>query len=253
MWPARGQGIVVLTNGVSGQLLDEIQAAFHQMYAIDKAPKKHTPVALDPRVLDAYVGRYQVARNVTLLVTREGNALFIRPTGQPIFEIAAESDRRFFPTTFEAQITFETDASGRATALIIDENGCSPRATRLDDATAKQVADAEAAFAKRFKDQTAAPGSEAALRRMIEELRLGKPNYDLMSSGLADATRQQLTQIRATLAPLGALQSLTFKGVGPGGADIYTAKFENGTLEYRIWLAADGKIDSANYRPPPAP
>jgi hypothetical protein len=88
---------------------------------------------------------------------------------------------------------------------------------------------------------------------MIEEVRLGQPNYDLMSPGLAEATRQQLTQIRATLAPLGALQSLTFKGVGPGGADIYTVKFENGTLEYRIWLAADGKIDSANYRPPPAP
>src|SRR6202040_359051 len=34
--------------------------------------------------------------------------------------------------------------------------------------------------------------SDAALRRMIEELRLGKPNYDLLSSGLANATRQQL-------------------------------------------------------------
>jgi CubicO group peptidase (beta-lactamase class C family) len=253
MWPALGQGIVVLTNGVSGQLLDEIQAAFHQMYAIDKAPKKHTPVALDPRVLDAYVGRYQVAPKATLLVTREGNALFIRPTGQPRFEIAPESDRRFFPTTFEAQVTFETDASGRATALIVDENGCSPRATRLDDATAKQITDAEDAFAKRFKDQTAAPGSEAALRRMIEEVRLGNPNYDLMSPGWAEATRQQLPQLQKAIVGLGALQSLSFKGVGPGGADIYTVKFESGTLEYRIWLSPDGKIDNANYRPPPAP
>ena len=48
---------------------------------------------------------------------------------------------------------------------------------------------------------------------------------------------------------LGALQSVIFKGVGPGGADIYQVKFEKGSLEYRIWLAPDGKIESANFRP----
>jgi hypothetical protein len=35
---------------------------------------------------------------------------------------------------------------------------------------------------------------------------------------------------------------LTFKGVGPAGADIYHVKFANGTFEYRIALDADGKI-----------
>jgi hypothetical protein len=71
-----------------------------------------------------------------------------------------------------------------------------------------------------------------------------------MSSELAGATRQQLTQIQSTIVRLGALQSATFKGVGPGGADIYTVKFEQGSLEYRIWLAPDGKIESANFRSP---
>jgi hypothetical protein len=51
----------------------------------------------------------------------------------------------------------------------------------LDDAEAKKFFDTAAAVDKRFKYQTAAPGSEAALRRMIEELRVGKPNYDLLS------------------------------------------------------------------------
>jgi hypothetical protein len=122
-------------------------------------------------------------------------------------------------------------------------------AKRLDDAEAKNVADAAAAFDKRFKDQTAAPGSEAALRRMIEELRLGKPNYDLMSPGLANATRQQLSQLQSTINGMGALQSVNFTGVGPGGADVYQVKFEKGSLEYRIWLSSDGKVDSANVRP----
>jgi hypothetical protein len=87
------------------------------------------------------------------------------------------------------------------------------------------------------------------VRRLIEETRLGKPNYDLMSPGMAAATRQQLPQLQSSITQLGALQSVSFKGVGPAGPDIYTAKFENGSLEYRIWLAPDGKIESANVRP----
>ncbi len=43
------------------------------------------------------------------------------------------------------------------------------------------------------------PGSEDAVRRMIEELGTGKPNYDLLSPGL------------------GALQLVNFKGVGQDG------------------------------------
>jgi hypothetical protein len=122
-------------------------------------------------------------------------------------------------------------------------------AKRLDDADAKKIADAAAAFDKRFKDQTAAPGSEAAVRRMIGELQTGKPNYDLMSPGLADATRHQLPQLQPMIAGMGALQSVVFKGVGPGGADIYQLNFEKGSLDYRVWLGADGKVESANVRP----
>jgi hypothetical protein len=84
---------------------------------------------------------------------------------------------------------------------------------------------------------------------MIEDLRLGKPDYDRMSPGLAAATRQQLPQLQSTLTQLGALQSMTFKGVGPGGADIYAVKFENGSLEYRILLGTDGKVEMASVRP----
>jgi hypothetical protein len=47
------------------------------------------------------------------------------------------------------------------------------------------------------------------------------------------------------------VQSVTFKGVEPGGADIHEVKFANGAQEWRIWLTPDGKIDSANFRAPP--
>jgi len=55
------------------------------------------------------------------------------------------------------------------------------------------------------------------------------------------------------MANLGALQSLTFKGVGPAGPDIYQAMFENGSLEWRLWLNLDGSVDVFRYRAVPAP
>jgi hypothetical protein len=156
----------------------------------------------------------------------------------------------FFPKGVDAELEFgKDDDQGRPAQLILHQNGRDQIAKRLDDAEFKRLSDAAAAVAKRFKDQTAAPGGEAALRKMIEELRAGKPDYDRMSPGLATVTRQQLTQLQASIVQLGALQTVTFKGVGPGGADIYQVKFENGSLEYRIWLGSDGKMESAGVRP----
>jgi CubicO group peptidase (beta-lactamase class C family) len=112
----------------------------------------------------------------------------------------------------------------------------------------KKVAEIQADIDRRVKAQVASPGSEAAVGRLIEELRLGKPNYDLMSAALARETRRQITQHQATIAKLGALQSLTFKNVGPAGPNIYLATFEKGSLEWRIWLNLDGSVDVFRYR-----
>jgi CubicO group peptidase (beta-lactamase class C family) len=120
---------------------------------------------------------------------------------------------------------------------------------------ATKRAEIQADIDRRVKAQVATPGSEAAVRRVIGELRLGKPNYDLMSSALARLTRRQVTQQQATIAKLGALHSLTFKGVGPAGPNIYQATFDKGSLEWRIWLNLDGSVDYFSYRAvsPPKP
>jgi CubicO group peptidase (beta-lactamase class C family) len=113
---------------------------------------------------------------------------------------------------------------------------------------ATKGAEIQADIDRRVKAQVASPGSEAAVRRVIGELRLGKPNYDLMSSALARLIRRQITQEQATIAKLGALQSLNFKGVGSSGPNVYQASFEKGSLEWRIWLNMDGSVDYFSYR-----
>jgi len=121
----------------------------------------------------------------------------------------------------------------------------------LSALVSKKVAEIQADIDKRFKGQVASPGSEAAVRRLVEELRIGKPDYELLGGDMARETRRQIAQHKATIAKLGALQSLTFKGVGPGGPNIYLATFEKGSLEWRVWLNLEGSVDLFRYRDAP--
>jgi CubicO group peptidase (beta-lactamase class C family) len=207
-------------------------------------------ITVSPDILAKYVGVYAMSPGVNMTITLADGQLISQMSKQGKVPLFAESETIFFPKVVDAQIEFPKDETKEvAGQLILHQNGRDMTAKRLDDVEAKKVADATAAFDKRFKDQTPAPGSEAALRRMIEELRLGKPSYDLLSPGLATATRQQLPQLQSMITEMGVLQLVNFKGVGPGGADIYQVKFEKGSLEYRIWLGPDGKTESANVRP----
>ena len=243
--------VVVLGNvngAAPGEIAKKLAALARGETVKLQSERKETTV--DPKVLSRYVGAYQFP-NAAMLITLETNQLITKLGNQPPVPIFPESETMFFAKVVEAQIEFpQDDAHEKASQLTLHQNGRDITAKRLDDVEAKRVADAAAAAAKRFKDQTAAPGSEVVLRKMIEDVRLGKPDYGTMSSGLAAATRQQLPQLQSTVTQLGAIQSVSFKGVGPAGPDIYLVKFENGSLEYRIWLAPDGKVESANVRPP---
>ncbi|MES1258828.1 MAG: DUF3471 domain-containing protein, partial [Acidobacteriota bacterium] len=247
--PKSRVGVVVLSNISSAAGPDDIgRHLLDASYPLAKveAPKEHTEITVDPKVFDKYVGSYQLAPNAVMAVSRDGEQLFTQITGQPKVQVFPEGERKFFLKVVDAQLIFDTDAQGRATRLTLHQNGRDTVANRIDEAQAAALA---AALAKRFKDQTQAPGSEAALRRNIEELRLGQPKYELMSPGLADVTRQQLPQLTALMAQMGAVESVAFKGVGPGGADIYEVKFEHGSTEWRIMLDSEGKVASVGFRP----
>jgi bla regulator protein blaR1 len=199
-------------------------------------------ITLDSAVLDRYTGDYQLAPSAVLAVTREGNQLFAQLTGQPKAEIFAQSESEFFYKIVKAQISFERDAQGRTTGLILHQNGANMSAPRIDAAIAQKIS---AATAAKIQSQTATPGSEAALRRLIEGISTGKPNFAEMSPALADATRQQLPRLAAAMAHLGTVQSVEFRGVGNQGWDKYDVRQEHGSSQWSIALDADGIITGA--------
>lgn len=118
-------GVVLLHN--SAQSIDDI--GFHLIeprlpVARPQAPAPpRTEVKLDASVLGSYVGEYQLTPEFAIVVTREGDQLFIQATGQAKVPIYAESETQFFLKVVDAQITFSRDASGRATRLVLHQNG----------------------------------------------------------------------------------------------------------------------------------
>lgn len=83
----------------------------------------HTEVEVNPRLFDGYVGKYGLAPGIVLTITRERDRLFAQVNKQPLFQMFAESEREFFLKAVDAQITFVTDAQGRATELILHQDG----------------------------------------------------------------------------------------------------------------------------------
>lgn len=242
---------VVVLGNVNGPAPDQIAPKLAAVAHGENVTltNEREEILVDAKVLARYTGVYQFAPGMNMLVTMEDNHLSTKLGSQPFVPIYAESETMFFAKLVDAQIEFpKTDGEAKASQLILHQNGRDQTAKRLDDAQSKLIADAAAAAAKRFKDQTAAPGTEAALRRDIEELRLGEPKYDLMSPMLANVTRQQLPQLKSMMNELGSVESVTFKGVGPGGADIYEVKFVHGSTEWRIAMASDVKIESVGVR-----
>jgi hypothetical protein len=89
---------------------------------------------------------------------------------------------------------------------------------------------------------TPMPGSEEALRRYIEALLQGRPDYDQMTPEVAAQTRRDLLLNQAILAKLGALRAVSFRGATQFGNDIYMTHFANGAAEWRIGLVKQGRI-----------
>ena len=130
--PKNRTGVVVLANTFNTIGVDDIgQHLLDPASPLLEAAKPRKEITVDPKVLDAYAGTYELAPKFALTVTREGNRLFAQATGQQKAELFPESDKKFFYKVVEAQITFQTDDQGRATGLILHQNGDHP-AKRVD-------------------------------------------------------------------------------------------------------------------------
>lgn len=114
--------VVVLTNLV-GAKPGRLAKGIAGLYNADYAPVERKAVQVDAKVLDAYAGVYEVASGITLKVSREGEDLWMEPTGQSRERLLAESETEFFLQDAEVQIQFVKDAAGKVTHMIVSQGG----------------------------------------------------------------------------------------------------------------------------------
>lgn len=202
-----------------------------------------------PAALARYAGYYELSPILAAKLDVHGSSLIDHIEGQPDTVFFPQGGGKFFAKTVGIEITFQTGVDGQVTGAFFKQGPQPPPlAKRIDAAEASRVAQARTA---RVHATAPAPGAEAALRRVIGELQRGAPDYSRMSLGLADAIRQSLSAGPNPFASLGELKSATFKGVGPGGADIFIVGFDKGSDEWRIALDAAGVITGLTFRPAP--
>lgn len=89
------------------------------------APPSGQPkaVSLSESTLEKFVGKYQLAPDFFITITRSGGQLSEQATNQPAFPIYPESANEFFLKVMDAQITFQTDSAGRVTGMVLHQYG----------------------------------------------------------------------------------------------------------------------------------
>jgi CubicO group peptidase (beta-lactamase class C family) len=114
---------------------DESGAVTHALHTqggqTAKAPRieAETAIKIPYEIFDRYAGEYELG-GVVISIFREGDRFFTQVTGQPAFEIFAKSETEFFLKIVKATLSFESDASGQVTGLVLEQGGVKQKATR---------------------------------------------------------------------------------------------------------------------------
>jgi hypothetical protein len=205
------------------------------------------PVHLTSDVLDQYVGFYARGSHLVFTLRRDGAQLVKHVPAAPGFDtikLVLNGDGEFVGLRGSLH-TFVLDEQGQVMGVIIKYGLVSVPMQRIDASTAQTILTNNEL---RLRSQVRMPGSEAALRRLIDGFRSGKPNYDEMSPWFAELVRKTM-DFNRVYARRGAVQSIEFRHVDLFGSDVYEVRQEGGLSEWAIFLDSNGLIEDADNTP----
>lgn len=86
--------------------------------------------SMNPNVYDAYVGQYELAPNLILSITKDGNRLMSEVGGRKS-ELTPQSETQFSIPAANIKVTFVRDANGQVTHMIVNDNGREGQARKI--------------------------------------------------------------------------------------------------------------------------
>jgi D-alanyl-D-alanine-carboxypeptidase/D-alanyl-D-alanine-endopeptidase len=131
-------GVVVLSNSGTGvgmndigiHLLDPRVPLLDSAFLAPPKPRKES--AVDPKLLESYVGRYRFPSSQLASITRDGGHLLLQGDGDVKIAFYPENDQDFFAKIMDAQMTFNIDSQGRVKELIFRRSGSELQVLRID-------------------------------------------------------------------------------------------------------------------------
>ena len=95
-------------------------------------------IALPVATLSKYVGTYELAPGVQMVIRLAGDHLTTQLTGQQQLPLFAESETKFFLKVVDAQVEFFTDAGGAVTHAVMYQNGRERKVPRVSATVAER-------------------------------------------------------------------------------------------------------------------
>jgi CubicO group peptidase (beta-lactamase class C family) len=182
---------VVVLGNVNGTAPDEIAGKLAALVHGEtvKLAAERKEIALDAKLLAQYVGTYELAPGVDMLITLEGNQLSEKLASQASYPIFPESATMFFLKVVDAQLEFARDSNGKVTHLVLHQGGRDQKAPRTGDRAElppprKEIHVSPQLLARYAGTYELAPGVEATMT--VEDGRLmtqltGQPKFELFA------------------------------------------------------------------------
>jgi hypothetical protein len=87
------------------------------------AKAQTTNVTVPAKILESYVGQYELAPGFVLTIRKEGDRLTGQATGQPRVRLIPQSETDFRVSSVDASVTFVKGKDEKVTSLILHQNG----------------------------------------------------------------------------------------------------------------------------------
>jgi tetratricopeptide (TPR) repeat protein len=231
-----GQGVAIMINANQPALMYELQRAVAHEYRWPGF-KTLTPLPASAEALEKAPGRYRVNAEQALVVTRQGERLFIGPVGEPARELVPVAGGRYLQREQDQARSFEPDEKGRWRLRMEQPQGAAQVLPRLAD---QERMPRELLLAG---DQAAALAAYRALRdggdEAASEAALNQQAYTLLRRG-EKGVALALMQLNTQLYPESAN---TWDGLGE--VQLAQANREAARAAYRKALALQPNMPSA--------
>jgi CubicO group peptidase (beta-lactamase class C family) len=131
-----GQGAVIMINAndnsrMMQRLLAAIGHEYHWPGSTDPVIGAGAEIKVDPKALEPYAGRYELANNMMIAFGIDKGRLVTFADGLPDEELIPLSNQRFRSTSRNAEVSFEVDGKGSVTEAVVSIDWAERHAPRI--------------------------------------------------------------------------------------------------------------------------